>query len=157
MPPKGEERLRQRQASSKPIVDAFFAWCDEEALKVLDATPISKAVGYARNQREALYRFLEDGRLPMTNNISERALRREALGRKNWLFSNTPGGAKASAIIYSIIETAKENDLNPLAYLTYLFEQLPNINRKDMAAVDLLLPWAAAVQAKFHVPSKSAR
>ncbi|MBI3183242.1 MAG: IS66 family transposase, partial [Myxococcales bacterium] len=73
-----EERLRRRQRDAKPIVDAFFVWCDEEALKVLDETPAAKAIGYARNQRIALQRFLSDGRLPIHNNGSENALRREA-------------------------------------------------------------------------------
>lgn len=152
-----EERLAGRMARSQPIVEKFRTWLDEMEAKVLPKSLLGTAIGYARNQWAKLIVFLTDGRLELDNNRAERAIKPFVIGRKNWLFSNTPGGAKASAIIYSIIETAKENDLNPLAYLTYLFEQLPNINRKDMAAVDLLLPWAAAVQAKFHVPSKSAR
>ena len=77
--------------------------------------------------------------------------------RKNWLLANTPRGARPSATIYSIIETAREDGLNPLAYLTYLFEQLPNIDLKDEAEVDLLLPWSEPVQAKFRVPAKSSQ
>ena len=73
----------------------------------------------------------------------------------DWLFSNTPGGARSSAVIYSLVETAKENGLNPLPYLTYLFEQLPNINLKDLEALDRLLPWADAIQEQFHIPVKS--
>lgn len=121
-----EERLRGRQLSSKPIVDAFFAWCDDEALKVLDATPISKAVGYARNQREALCRFLEDGRLPMTNNISERALRREALGRKNWLFVATDEGGKVNATLVTLLASCEMHGLEPYAYLRDLLCLLPS-------------------------------
>ncbi|CCQ95373.1 hypothetical protein CULT_2540001 [[Clostridium] ultunense Esp] len=71
--------------------------------------------------------------------------------RKNWLFSNTPRGAKASAIIYSIIETAKENNLNPYNYLTYLFERLPNIDLKDKDMIDQLLPWSAALPSNCRV------
>jgi hypothetical protein len=74
--------------------------------------------------------------------------------RKNWLFANTPHGAKASATIYSIIETAKENNLKPYNYLVYLFEQLPNIDTGDVAAVDSLLPWSDALPEECRMPHK---
>lgn len=73
------------------------------------------------------------------------------IGRKNWLFSNTPKGAKASATIYSIIETAKENGLNPFSYLQYLFEELPNLDIKDQDTIDKLLPWSSALPLKCRV------
>ena len=120
-----DERLRLRQQHSKPIVEAFFAWCDEEALKALDATPISKAIGYARNQRDALCRFLTDGRLPMTNNISERNLRREALGRKNWLFVATDEGGKVNATLVTLLASCEMHGLEPYAYLRDLLCLLP--------------------------------
>lgn len=82
-----EERLRVRRIQSKPLVDGFFAWCDEQADLVLEDTPVAHAIGYARNQREALCRFLTDGRLPISNNVSERQLRREAVGRNYAEFS----------------------------------------------------------------------
>ena len=75
-----------RHARSKPVVDKYFDWCAREARVVLDETPIQKAVQYSLNHEQALRRFLEDGRLPLSNNISERELRREAVGRRNWLF-----------------------------------------------------------------------
>lgn len=87
--------------------------------------------------------FLLDGRLEIDNNRSERSIKPFIIGRKNWLFSNTPRGAKASAIIYSIVETTKENGLNPFNYLCYLFEKLPNIDISDQDALDELLPWSA--------------
>ncbi len=86
-----------------------------------------------------------DGRLEISNNRSERSIKPFVIGRKNWLFANTPRGARASAIIYSIIETAKENKLNPFYYLRYLFEKLPNIDTKDPEALDKLLPWSSTV------------
>ena len=98
-----------------------------------------------------------DGRLEISNNRAERSIKPFVIGRKNWLFANTPRGADASATIYSLVETAKENGINPLAYLTYLFEQLPNTNWKDPAALDLLLPWSKPIQDKFRVPSRSSR
>jgi transposase len=97
-----EEKLRRRQRDAKPAVEAFFRYCDEEATRVVDETPIAKAIGYARNQRAALSRFLEDGRLPIHNNHSENALRREALGRKNWLFLGSDEGGTVNATFVSV-------------------------------------------------------
>jgi transposase len=121
-----EEKLRRRQADAKPIVEAFFAWCDEEALKVLDETPVSKAIGYARNQREALCRFLTDGRLPIHNNWSENALRREALGRRNWLFVGNDEGGEVNATLVSLLASCKQHDLEPFGYLRDLLCLLPD-------------------------------
>ena len=98
-----EEKLRRRQQDAKPALEAFFRYCDEEAAKVLDETPIAKAIGYARNQRVALSRFLEDGRLPIHNNHSENALRREALGRKNWLFLGSDDGGTVNATFVTLL------------------------------------------------------
>lgn len=89
--------------------------------------------------------FLEDGRLEIDNNRSERAIKPVVIGRKNWLFSNTPRGAKASAIIYSIVETAKENGLNPYYYLRHLLEILPNMDLTDEDALDKLMPWSTSL------------
>ncbi|TFE19624.1 IS66 family transposase, partial [Cohnella luojiensis] len=98
---------------------------------------------YSLNQWDKLSEFLSDGRLEIDNNRSERAIKPFVIGRKNWLFANTPRGARASSTIYSVIETAKENGLNPLQYLTYLFEQLPQLsNPQDPEALDRLLPWS---------------
>ncbi|WP_340672936.1 transposase domain-containing protein, partial [Brevibacillus agri] len=87
-----------------------------------------------------------DGRLEIDNNRSERSIKPFVIGRKNWLFANTPRGAKASAIIYSVIETAKENGLNPFKYLMFLFEQLPQLpDPKNPEALDSLLPWSPSL------------
>lgn len=99
--------------------------------------------------------FLQDGRLEIDNNRAERAIKPFIIGRKNWLFSQSMKGAKASAIAYSIVETAKENQLNPLIYLTYVFEQLPLIDLNDPKALDQLLPWSKTLPADCHVPSKT--
>ena len=96
-------------------------------------------------------------RVEIDNNRSERSIKPFVIGRKNWLFSNTPTGASSSSIIYSLIETAKENGLDLFRYLTYLFEQLPNINVKDTAALENLLPWTEAIQSKFSAPKKPSR
>ena len=119
------ERLRLRQQHAKPIVEAFFAWCDEEALKVLDETPVSKAIGYARNQRQALCRFLADGQLPIHNNWSENALRRQALGRRNWLFLGSDEGGDVNATLVTMLASCKQHGLEPLGYFRDLLCLLP--------------------------------
>jgi hypothetical protein len=120
------ERQRHRQLHSKPLVEEYFAWCDEESLKVLDETPISKAIAYSRNHRDAFCRFLEDGRLPLTNNISERQLRREALGRKNWMFLATDEGGKVNATFVTLLASCEMHGLEPYAYLRDLLCLLPS-------------------------------
>lgn len=121
-----EERLEARRAGSKAIVDRFFAFCDEEAGRVLDETPTAKAIGYARNQRVALQRFLDDGRLPIHNNGSERALRREAIGRKNWLFVGSDDGGEVNATFVSLLASCQLHDIEPWTYLRDLFCLLPS-------------------------------
>ena len=104
---------------------------------------LGQAITYCINQWEPLQTFLKDGRLEIDNNRSERAIKPVVIGHKNWLFANTLRGAKASAIIYSLVETSKENGLNPFIYLTYLFEMLPNLaDPHDERALDRLLPWS---------------
>jgi transposase len=149
-----EERLAGRLEHSKPIVDAFRVWLDKQSGNVLPKSTLGGAIGYCRKQWLKLSAFLSDGRLELDNNRAERSIKPFVMGRKNWLFANTPRGARASATIYSIIETAKENDLRPCAYLTYLFERLPNVNLKHDNELDALLPWSPAVQATLHVPAK---
>ena len=99
--------------------------------------------------------FLEDGRLEIDNNRAERSIKPFVMGRKAWLFAQSMKGASASAIIYSIVETAKENQLNPLNYLTYLFEQLPLIDHNDVEAIDQLLPWSKTIPEECRVPNKT--
>lgn len=140
---------------SRPVLDAFFAWLDTESTQVLPKSLLGKAIAYCKNQWGKLTAFLKDGRLEIDNNRSERSIKPFVIGRKNWLFSNTPRGAKASAICYSIIQTAKENNLNPFAYLTYVLERLPNIDINDTAAVDELLPWSAILPEHCRVRSKN--
>lgn len=95
----------------------------------------------------------KDGRLELDNNRSERSIKPFVIGRKNWLFANTPRGAQASATIYSIVETAKENGLNPFSYLQYLFERLPNLDLQDLNALDGLLPWSTDLPLSCRVKS----
>jgi transposase len=142
-PPEAKLLLRQKEA--KPIVEAFFRYCKEEELKVLDETPISKAIGYALNQRAALERFLSDGRLPIHNNHSENALRREAVGRKNWLFLGSDEGGAINATFVSLLASCQLHGIEPLGYLRDLFCLLPGWSVKrvlELAPVN----WSTTVQ-----------
>jgi len=134
-------RYLARLERSNPVMDELFAWAAERAAK--DAQPktlLGIAVRYVLNQRQWLERVLLDGRLELSNNRAERSIKPFVIGRKNWLFSNTPRGADASAMIYSIVETAKENGLNPYDYLVSIFRNAPNLS--DSGDVNSLLPWA---------------
>jgi len=137
-----EERHRGRQEQSRPVLDAFSAWLHEQSAQVLPKSALGMAITSCLNQWSKLTAFLEDGHLELDNNRSERSIKPFVIGRKNFLFSNTPRGAAASAVTYSIVETAKENQLHPFEYLKYLFEQLPNLDLTDLRSLDLLLPWS---------------
>jgi transposase len=122
--PPGKRRA-VRQRDSRPVVERFFAWCDAEAERVLDQTPIARGIGYARNQREALTRFLDDPRLPVHNNASERALRREVVGRKNWLFVGSDEAGDVNAAFVSLLASCQLHRIEPWAYLRDLLVLLP--------------------------------
>jgi transposase len=120
-----EQRHAVRQEKSRPLVDQFFAFCDAQVERVLDATPIARAIGYARNQREALKRFLDDGRLPMHNNISELMLRLEAVGRKNWLFLGSDQAGTVNANFMTLLASCRLHGIEPWSYLRDLLCLLP--------------------------------
>lgn len=141
-----EDRYTIRLERSRPVLDAYLTWLRQQRSRALPKSAVGQAIAYSLNQWDKLTAFLKDGRLEIDNNRSERAIKPFVIGRKNWLFANTPRGAKASAVIYSVIETAKENHLNPFKYLTYLFEQLPQLpDPKNPEALDSLLPWSPSL------------
>jgi transposase len=148
-----EERYEQRQEQSNPVLEVFLCW-----LKSVDAIPksaLGKAVHYALDQWPYLEHFLLDGRLEISNNRAERSIKPFVIGRKNFLFSNNPKGAVASATIYSIIETAKESGLNPMSYLTFLFEQAPNMDfHTNPELLQHLLPWSSSLPESCRAPAK---
>ena len=119
-----EETAEIREKKSADKVKEFFEFCEENQGRTLPKSMTGRAISYALNQRATLEAFLENPKIELTNNSAERAIKPFVIGRKNWLFCNTPDGARASAIIYSIIETAKANNLNPLAHLEQIFEKL---------------------------------
>lgn len=145
------ERLAGRLQHSRPVLNAMKAWLDQQADHVLPKSALGQAIGYGRHQWPKLLVFLQDGRLELDNNRSERSIKPFVIGRKNWLFANTPSGATASAVIYSLIETAKENGLSPYPYLTYLFAQLPDTTTGQL---DTLLPWSPTLPDACRVPAK---
>jgi len=132
------QRLEMRQKRAVPLLQRFKKWLLEVQPKIPPKSPLSKAVNYTLNQWETLTVYTSDGRLNIDNNAAERMIRPFAVGRKNWLFMGSPEGAKAAASIYSLIETAKANGLNPGSYLTHIFSQIPITTVEDLQN---LLPW----------------
>ena len=139
-----EERFEKRQLESKPIVEEFYEWLGSfYTMK----GKLQTAVTYAINQKQELTRFLEDGHLQLSNNLMEEKIRPIAIGRKNYLFSTSEQGATTNAMVYTIIETAKENKINVSKYLTYLFEKLPNLNfHQNSDLLQEFLPWSKNVK-----------
>ena len=146
-----EERLKQRQVVVQPLVDAFFAYLKK--LNVSSKDKFGEAVSYALNQERYLRVFLTDGDVPMDNNASERAIRGFCIGKKNWQMIDTINGAKTSAIIYSIVETAKANNLKPYDYMQYLLEEIPkHMDDADRSFIKNLLPWSENLPAGIRKP-----
>lgn len=137
-----QERYHARLENSRPVAEAFFRWAKEEQEKnPVPKSMLGTALMYAINQQSWLMHVFLDGRLELSNNRAERSVRPFAVGRKNWLFSNTPNGAAANAVLYSIVETAKANGLQPFRYLNFLLERLPHGSHPEDC-----LPWITAVQ-----------
>ena len=140
-----EERRKYREERSRPVLDAFWLWIRN--LNPLPNSLLGKAAGYATGQKAALEKFLLDGRIPLSNNADENAIRPFVVGRKNWLFSNTPRGAAASAVIYSLVESAKANGLDVYKYLRFLLARLPaEPDLKSYETLEKFTPWSAQAQ-----------
>ena len=144
-----EERLEKRLKFSKPVSDDFFDWVG--TVHALPKSLLGEAVTYALLQRKYLENVYLDGRLELSNNLSERSLRPFVKGRTQWLFSNTPNGAESSSIYFSIVETAKENLLNPFQYIKFLLETLPTTKSSEL---EELLPWSENLPDICRVPVK---
>ena len=133
------EKYKQRQVKSLPVIEEIKKFLDKILHSTAPSGSMGKALVYLQNQWPKLIRYIDDGNCPIDNNAAENAIRPFVVGRKNWLFANTPKGAHASANLYSIIETAKAHDLNPQDYLTYIFKELPLVKMID--DYEKLLPW----------------
>jgi len=152
-----EERQTARQQQTKKVFDAFRSWLIAKERQVPPKSALGTAIQYCLNQWGKLTTVLEDPSLDLSNNRAERAIKPFVIGRKNWLFSNTPKGASASATIYSIVETAKQNSLSPYHYLEYLFERLPNIDLKSQRELDDLLPWSDTIPDRCRVKTNTSQ
>jgi hypothetical protein len=145
-----EEPLKQHLKRSKPVLDKFYEWVG--TVNPLARSKLAEAIGYARNQRDPLSAILLDGRIELSTNRIENKIRPFAVGRRAWLFADTVDGAKASAVAYSIIQTAAANGLNSYQYLLHLFTELPTVLTKDPDAdLSPFFPWAVAVQEKCRL------
>ena len=151
-----EERLKERQRSIKPLLEEFFAWIHEikSDQTVLPKGETAKGINYCLNQEKYLKVFLSDGEVPIDNLASERALRTFTIGRKNWMTLNTVRGAQASAMIYSITETARANGLNVYYYVKHLLTELLEIIRIDGSVdekeLESLMPWSKDLPAECY-------
>lgn len=145
------ERLEQRQAIIKPLVDALFMYLKQNQANVSGSCKLQDAFKYALNQEKYLKVFLTDGDVPIDNNASERAIRGFCVGKKNWQMIDTINGAKTSAMIYSIAETAKANNLKPYDYFEYLLEEIPkHMEDTDRSFLEDLLPWSENLPAHIR-------
>lgn len=161
-----EERLRERKKQIEPLVEVFFTWAKDimSGNGVMPNGKTAQGLNYCINQEKYLRVFLTDGNVPMDNSASERAIRPFTIGRKNWVLIDSIKGAKASATIYSIVETAKRNNLSVYNYLDYLLEELPEIipditDEKgnvtgDLTKLDRLLPWSEQLPERCHKPCR---
>ena len=151
-----EERKNRRQLSVKPLVEAYFAWVRENLPKVPQKSKTWEGFNYSLNQEKYLKVFLDDGEVPMDNNAAEQSIRGFCIGKKNWVMIDTIAGAKSSAIIYSIAETAKANNLKPYDYFEYLLTEIPkHLDDTDRSFLDDLLPWSPSLPANCRKPNKS--
>lgn len=150
-----QERQNRRQLSVRPLVEAYFTWVRENLPKVPKKSKTWEGLSYSLNQEKYLKVFLDDGEVPMDNNAAEQSIRGFCIGKKNWVMIDTVGGAKSSAIIYSIAETAKANNLKPYDYFEYLLTEIPkHLDDTDRTFLDNLLPWAPNLPANCRKPGK---
>ena len=149
-----DDRHRIRLEKSLPIFNEFQKYVDTEIENALPASALGKALNYTKNLLPNMKAFFTNGILDIDNNAAERAVKLFVIGRKNWLFSNTSKGARSSAIIYSIIETAKANGLVIEKYLLYLFDELSKTENIDVDVLKKYMPWSANLPDTLYSTSK---
>lgn len=144
-----DERLKHRQITVRPLVDAYFTWAKEHLSKVPTKGKTYNGFNYSINQEKYLRAFLDDGEVPMDNNAAEQSIRGFCIGKKNWVMIDTIAGAESSAIIYSLAETAKANNLKPYDYFEYLLTEIPkHLDEHDWSFCENLLPWSDKLPSK---------
>lgn len=155
-----QDRLQERQRTIRPLVEEYFAWVKKqlEDMVVPPKGKTAEGLRYSVNQEKYLKVFLTDGNVPIDNSASERAIRTFCIGKKNWMFHDSVKGAQASAVIYSISETAKLNNLRPYYYFNYLLTELPKLCDEkgtiDTAKLEHLLPWAPELPEECRKPCR---
>ena len=152
-----ERRRLGRERDLRPLMEEFFIWAQAGRMEATPRMALDKALEYAVKYWPYAMGALDDGRLPLDNNLAERGIKPFVIGRKNFLFSDTPRGAEASAGMCSIVVTAKTNGLNPRKYVQWLLEEMPNAeNPDDPAYLDSLMPWSESVPAEIRLKPKAA-
>ena len=138
-----------------PILEEYYAWLN--TVHPEKGSKLEEAVRYSLNQKQHLMAYLDNGEVPISNNLAENAIRPFTLGRKNWLFCDTPKGAEASAIVYSLVESAKANGIEPFAYLQHVLVQLPYFGKNHSnEELESLMPWAPYIQERFKMKNSDA-
>ena len=143
-----EERLKERREQAKPVLDAMYAWANTRT--AAPKSVLGKAFHYLKEQQPYLLNYLKDGRLELSNNRAEQSIKPFVIDRKNFLFANTPSGARGSAVIFTLIQTATENKLDPFRYLTWLMGTAANMDLTQPELVQQLLPWNASENCKTN-------
>ena len=148
-------RKEYRQNRELPILEEYYAWL--KTVHPEKGSKLEEAVRYSLNQKQHLMAYLDNGEVPISNNLAENAIRPFTLGRKNWLFCDTPKGAEASAIVYSLVESAKANGIEPFAYLQHVLVQLPYLGKTHShTELESLMPWAPYIQQNFAMKNSDA-
>lgn len=143
-----KERKKHRQLTVKPLVDAYFVWVKQNQNEVPVKSKTGNGFSYSINQEKYLRTFLDDGDVPMDNNAAEQSIRGFCIGKKNWVMCDSVAGAESSAIIYSLTETAKANQLKPYDYIEYLLTEIPkHLDDTDRSFCEDLLPWSEKLPA----------
>ena len=145
---KDKYRKEYRQNIMLPVLEEYFCWVN--TLDPEKGSKLAEAVTYAKNQKTALMAFVDHGEVPISNNLAENAIRPFAVGRKNWLFCDTAKGAESSAIVYSMVETAKANGIDPYDYLFYVLSVLPYLGKSvSHEKLETLMPWSGEVHQRY--------
>ena len=141
-----DERQKQREEKSRPILLALFEYLEKEKGHVPQASKLSKAINYCLSHHNELMNYLRDGNCSISNNLAERSIRPFTIGRKNWIFSGSPAGAEANAAAYSLIETCIANKVDTKEYLEYIFKNMSHEDSlKYDAVLEKYLPWNVAL------------
>ena len=151
-----EEKKQKRQEASRPILDAFWSWVEETSALHTANTKLTQALTYATNQKQYLETFMEDGRLPISNNLCEANIKPFATARRAWLFADTPKGATANAVLYTLVESARINELDVFTYLKYLLTEMPNNQHLEHPEIiDNYLPWSTSLPEECRLNYKN--